>query len=96
MLTASDAARVEKLIAEFDFETVARVMDLLDWVWGEPSKRPTIAEMRECARELLSDVCQSDERPDWSTGGFAAARYGDGRLSLGFIVTDVMEATDAD
>lgn len=97
MLTPSDTERIERLIAKFDFETVVRVMNLLDWIWYEPGKRPTIAEMRECARELLSDVCQSDDKcVDWSTGGFTAARYDDGRLSLGFVVTDVVEAAGAD
>ena len=97
MLTPTDAARVEKLIADFDFETTARVMDLLGWVWGEPGRRPTIAEMQECARKLLHDVCQSaDERAEWSSGGFAAARYDDGRLSLAFVATQVMEVTGVD
>lgn len=98
MVTPDASQRIEALIADFDFATVARVMDLLDWTWGDPGTRPTPEQMKDTARDLLK---MAHEDPDdgystWATGGFLATRHGDGRLDLSFVVTSEYEYATED
>jgi hypothetical protein len=69
---------IDRLLDRFPFDRVAAVMELLDWKWGTGDARhkPTIAEMRSTARQLLENV-QKDNVIESGMGGFVATYYVD-------------------
>ena len=85
---------IETILDEFDFYKVERAMQALHWKWAGSCGVPSIGEMRQQARRLLSMVRDTpDKSANYSaaTGGFKATCRlypGDSKvyLSLEFIV----------
>lgn len=90
---------IDDIILNFDFEKCRKAMIALNWTWLYDEHSPTIENMKECARELLTDAMEAvkkKERPpnkmySVSTGGFKAIawanRYGHvSNIKLEFIV----------
>ena len=78
--------QITEIMAEFDFDTVQRVMDALGWQWandGYGAQVPHVRRLQARARELLDAVAQGQS---WrmATGGLVAERADDGTLSLAF------------
>lgn len=81
----SDAAEreIESIMDEFDFETVKKVMDFLDWQWfGADEGVPRIGELRKKARILLYEAAYKVKKSreitaesTVGTGGFRASAY---------------------
>ena len=62
---------IEELIAEFDWSTVGKIMEELDWKWRDGP--PTIEEMKKCVRNLYSSISNRVENNEYcfcATGGF--------------------------
>lgn len=91
---------IEKIIDNFDFKKVYKIMVACDWKWDSDKgpEQPTVPGMQRLARHLLTSICEDPEygaNNDSSvvaTGGFKATRWED-CLSLEFIV-DVVEVFD--
>jgi hypothetical protein len=74
---------IEDIVDEFDFETVKKVMDFLEWEWFTADDGvPRIGELRKKARTLLGQVAfkvlvstEVEAESYISTGGFRASAY---------------------
>lgn len=82
-----------KIMENFNFEKVHKVMQSLDWTWR--GQQVTIDDLKICAEKLINDVKRDIEAGtdhEWlsrSTGGFVASAHlikGDWRLRLEFVV----------
>ena len=90
---------VDKILDEFDFESVKKTMDALEWVYFDsPDKTISISELRKTARKILKEVYDVPDSPIYTigTGGFEATRYMDEGstskyLSLKFVVSEWSE-----
>ena len=88
--------QIEDLLDEFDFDTVKKVMDCLQWTYHDsPDHEVSIGELRRMARRLLEIVYNADTAPERHTasGGFHAERRlypGDTQkyLNLKFVIVD--------
>ena len=90
---------ISKVLADFDFDQVKKVMEALDWKWVHSrteTKVPSPGELVLFARSLLIDVLamlapSGADRQTNASGGFCASaeQYEDGEvvLSLDFVVT---------
>ncbi len=83
--------KIEQVLERFDFERVLEFMTATNWAWhdGEgPNGVPTLAQLRECAEELLSNLVfnLSGAIARIETGGFVAEKLSDGALCLQFVV----------
>lgn len=79
---------IEKVLDEFDFYRVKKVMDVLDWQWWDAAEGvPSVSELRKKARSLL--VQSFDNYPTFrlKTGGFSVENR-DEVLSLSFELED--------
>ena len=76
--------KIELVISRFDFETVAKVMQFLNWEWAIAGKMkvPNAHEIESSARSLLK-VCTDEKYPYASSGGLTAELLG-GDLFLYF------------
>jgi len=83
---------ISKIIQNFDFEKVHRVMLIVDWHWGSVNRVPSISNLIICAEELLREISKYKTGCSISKGGFKATkinteRDGEG-LELKFILTE--------
>ena len=81
---------IDKVIENFDFEKVHKVMCALNWKWADHDRYdvPSISRMCELSLTLLMQVVHSKEEDVWiSTGGFKAHKDKNNILTLEFIVT---------
>ena len=77
---------IRRIIRNFDFQKVNKVMIATDWKWI--GKRPKIHEMMKEAERLLSMLLNHPNNyTSFSTGGFTAFRDGD-NIGLKFTVTE--------
>lgn len=68
-------AIVKRILRNFDFKKVHKVMVQLNWKWmGE---LPTIDDLREQAERLLVRVINDENCLSWQTGGFIVAKRGE-------------------
>jgi len=68
---------IDGIMEDFDFEKVHSVMTFLKWWWpggSGPEGVPTIMQLREKARQLLSKVVKEKEFDQVQAGGFVAYR----------------------
>lgn len=90
---------INKVISNFDFEKVVKVMNFLNWTWvtsNTESGIPSIGELVVSAHELLSQaydgVLKAEKTFFTATGGFkaSATKYDDGEivLELEFIISN--------
>ena len=79
--------QIEEILDYFDFEKVAKVMEVLDWKWWSLGEVPGTGPLRRKARELLRDVAQKPPASYVYTAGFKAHHDKWGQLELEFIVT---------
>lgn len=85
---------IEEVLDGFDFEAVHRVMTEINWVWGfvPRSRVPTVAELRQAAREKLETLHEAGGSiVSTESGGLRAERRIDGevrcpRYSLAFVL----------
>lgn len=84
-------AKIKSILNHFDFNTVKKIMDVLNWKWvSSKNGVPDIDEIRKLATRLLIDACV--EKTNISTGGFRAVYDdngdGDPYVGLEFIVEE--------
>jgi len=77
---------IEGLIANLDFDKIVKVMNLTDWTWGTPAQVPSLVQMKETARSLLTEMLESGYR-EHGTGGFEAWQDGQ-HFGIRFVVAD--------
>lgn len=90
-LDDEDDAKIKSILNHFDFNTVKKIMDVLNWKWVlSKNGVPDIDEIRKLATRLLIDACV--EKQNISTGGFKAVYDdngdGDPYVGLEFIVEE--------
>lgn len=96
---------IKRVLDEFDFTKVERVMWLLQHTWmGKDGEYfPSIQEMRKTAERILSNAydhaLDHEETWSWSNGGFHAYAFYDGDdnsidIELAFVVDDKSETVD--
>lgn len=80
---------IEKIIANFDFEKVQKIMKCLDWQYWESEETPSIERLKETAIYNLKSCCNTlnkkgKRKTGCYTGGFVATarKYKDGELCL--------------
>ena len=84
--TLKRSEHIDAIINNFDFEKVNKVMNFLNWTWFFSTTCPTIDELKQEAKRILNEICDSeDDTIAISTGGFKASIYDD-HLELEFIV----------
>lgn len=87
--------KIKKILKHFDFEKVHNVMTHLNWSWRDTDgKAPSIDQLKELAKRLLSQVSEEEGFYSSATGGFKAIKYENGSLELEFILTDWMVDED--
>ena len=66
--------RIQEIMKSFDFERVHKTMLSLDWHWASSTglRTPTIDELKNSAKELLSIILQNCDGKSYSVscGGF--------------------------
>lgn len=87
---------IREIIAEFNFQKVERVMNLLGWTWyfDGVMRMPTVDEMKEAARRLLLSAAHTGSAAVQS-GGFMAQRVGSGLALLFAVETADCQYPDA-
>ena len=72
MKLQNPTAHIEKIMREFDFALIHKVMVITDWEWafGDTDRIPTEEEIRANAKRILDAVVSSGR--GLSTGGFEA------------------------
>lgn len=84
---------IDKIIEDFNFGKVHRVMLALNWRWATTNGVPSIDNLMTRAQEILCDVSKMGTDCSIETGGFKATKienedYGEG-LKLEFILTEM-------
>lgn len=96
-ITLTPEQTIEKLLDNFDFKKVHKVMKLLNWNYWDSSDIPDIEIVRKCAKQSLLQALHISNRTmkkkaTVSSGGFTATtrKYKDGEIvfSLDFRVTE--------
>ena len=90
-LNDDDDVKIKSILNHFDFNTVKKIMDVLNWKWVlSKNGVPDIDEIIGLATRLLIDACV--EKQNISTGGFRAVYDdngdGDPYVGLEFIVEE--------
>ena len=87
-MTEDQRKAVDNIMDWFDFDKVHRTMKSLRWEWiGAEEKIPCQGEIRERARQLLTDAIQSEM--SIGSGGLQVTYIpGEGFLKLEFIVSE--------
>ena len=89
METISTEQTIEKIIENFDFDKVQKVMKLLDWdYWNDKDvsksklKNTAVSCMNHCCAILHNNA--GKKRANYSSGGFVASarKYKDGEICL--------------
>jgi hypothetical protein len=86
---------IERMLGQFDFHKVARVMEFLNWTWVDTyPDTSTVVDLVERARDLLHQISVSSRFTTYiGTGGLVARQepdeYGILRLSLEFVLESV-------
>lgn len=78
---------INRIMRNFDFQKVYRVMVALDWEWM--GKKPTFCQIKKKAEELLYRLLENTNNVSCATGGFRAFREGD-NIGLLFYVDEFM------
>ncbi len=80
---------IDRIISDFDFEKVHRVMVDLDWQWATTKgKVPSVGALVLCAQKLLWETSEMDVGGSIGTGGFRVTKTEEGEgLELEFILT---------
>ena len=81
---------ISEIAKWFDWEKVKKVMDVLDWRWGQEKEIPTIGQIIVTATELLKQCYDEGIKGGYyciGTGGFRAT-YQESYLMLEFIVEE--------
>jgi hypothetical protein len=93
----SNRELIDDIIDKFDFNGVRRIMVMLNWRWARNDDTPSVGEMRNTARRLLTDICDpSNADADYiATGGFEVRRIEDG-LELRFVVYEAAGPINGD
>lgn len=89
---------VNKVMDDFDYEKVQKVMKFLDWTWFTSDETPTIGELRATSRKRLEKAFAASVKHKTifsnSSGGFTAKSVWDKRynkvveLSLSFVLEE--------
>jgi hypothetical protein len=87
-MTEDQRKAVDNIMDWFDFEKVHKTMKALRWEWvGAEEKIPCQGEIREKARQLLTQAIESET--DVASGGFHVTYISvEGLLKLEFIVSE--------
>jgi hypothetical protein len=88
---------IDRIIGDFNFEKVHRVMVDLGWQWAKINGIPSVNDLVLCAQELLQDVSKLGIDDSTGMGGFEATKIededdGEG-LELAFILTSTIFCT---
>ena len=80
-----------KVVDQFDFKKVRKIMKKLDWKWGayNDARVPKVEEMQETCWDLLNSVLDNlEEIPagSASTGGFEVYLENSGNLGIKFVL----------
>lgn len=85
----TDRERITYIMNTFNFQKVHRVMIFLEWTWSN-GQIPSIEDLRECAKDLLTRLEVAPSIHSLGTGGFYARRSRfESILSLEFALEDV-------
>lgn len=88
---------IDNIMDNFDFNRVAKCMEVLEWKWYDVEGIPKEYDIRKFARKYLNKVDDkhNTERRSFGLGGFTvAAWYEEGTLDaieLSFVVTEWSE-----
>ena len=74
---------IERILRDFDFTKVHKVMENLEWTYRGNEYSPTIGELYQTAEYVLREACI--KKATISTGGFRAS-YDGSHFELMFIV----------
>lgn len=85
-------SELEKVLREFDFEKVHKVMTALDWTYSN-GEIPDVDELRKTAEDVLKTAIkirktEKDIKAVCSTGGFTGKCSKKGHLTLMFVVEE--------
>ncbi len=83
--TVSYADQIADIMERFDFEKVARVMELMEWTWGDTYPHsPTVEQLEAHALDLFDGVREPNDGV--SSGGLRASADAWNQLALDFVV----------
>lgn len=85
------APEIERIMNEYDWDKVHKVMTFLDWKWGSGPggtlEIPNVDRLKKRAKEMLEDVAGSAGWMSLWCGGFIADKMTeDGELALHFSI----------
>lgn len=81
--------QIKRIMEEFDFDKVRKVMCALSWTWRDEENPPVEAQLRKSAKSLLQSVADLHEYGySTGTGGFEARMDFNGDLHLRFVVEE--------
>jgi hypothetical protein len=81
--------QISRILKEFDFEKVRKVMCALDWTWRDEPNPPTVPELVRSATRLLIDVSKDVQYGMvCACGGFETRLDFNGDLHLRFVIEE--------
>jgi len=82
---------INRLLKEFDFRQVRKVMKYLEWKWASSNAKdliPIIKELKAMARRLLENVANDPKANSYTAcGGFEVRKEDNYWFSLNFVLT---------
>lgn len=71
---------IDDIFDRFDFETVQRYMESVNWRWQDNEKTPTIKELKSAVLSLIGSIFESEtyyeHNPSWcESGGFRVSVF---------------------
>lgn len=79
-----DKKMIKDILKNFDFKSVHKAMEALNWTWDSTDGVPSVKQLKKKAKKELQEVLEKDCR-ECGTGGFEAS-YEDGILTLKFVL----------
>jgi len=79
--------RLDGLLEDLDWNKIKTVIKALKWDYdyGDSVHRPTIEDLKACARRNLQDAAAKDGCNTSFSGGFLALKYPDGSMGIYFV-----------
>ena len=85
-MTEQQRKSIDEIMDWFDFDKVHRAMRTLRWVWSSSNGVPSLPEIRQFARELMTSSIEGNT--SHSSGGFQVTYdQNDNYLRLEFIIS---------
>lgn len=87
-MTAKYEEQIERILDNFDFDKVKKVMECLEWAYIGEDDPPSHRKLIKMAEDVLKSVSEKEDINECSCGGFVAKKEA-GELALFFQIEGI-------